>query len=198
MKIEFVYSLVYDKILLKEKVLKKFPKIDFPKRMEEIKKEWKKYEKKILTAIPSISRLKWKESKVKCYVVTSSIPFSEPLTIPAYKETDKFIDVLTHELIHQIFMQGHNYKLSKKSWSYIFKKYDKEHFKTKIHIPVHAIHKKIFLDILKKPERLKREYETIKKNFPPQYKELYLKSWEIVEKEGYENIINEFRKGIKN
>ena len=62
---------------------------------------------------------------------------------------------------------------------------------TNSHILLHAVHKEIYLRLFDE-KRLKRDIKKCQK-----YKD-YKRSWEIVEKEDYENIINEFRKGIKN
>jgi hypothetical protein len=194
MIVEFVYSKVYCKVLLrKEKLdLEILNRIDFQKRMGKIRNEWKKHERKILNEISRLTNLKWQESKVKCYLVTRTIPFSEPLTIPVYKEIDRFIDVLIHELIHQIFMQGKNYELSKEAWEYFLGKYKDESWRTKIHIPLHAIHSHIYLKFFSE-ERMQRDIDAVRE-FD---NESYNRSWEIVQKEGYENLIKEFSGIVK-
>lgn len=190
MKVEFIYSKIYCEILLRKENLdlEILDKIDFQKKIREIKKEWKKYEKEILNEISNLTNLKWRDSKIKCYIVTRTVPFSEPLTIPAYKEVDRFIDVLIHELIHQIFMQGKNYTLSKGAWKHVFDKYKNESRRTKIHIPLHAIHSHMYLKFFNK-ERMQRDLDAIRA-FD---KESYKRSWKIIQKEGYDNIIREFR-----
>src|SRR3989344_1522923 len=174
MEIEFIHSKTYDQILSQRENL---PKIDFFKKINGIKEEWKKYEKDILNEISKLTNLKWKETNIKCYVVTNSIPFSEPLTIPAYKKIDLFIDVLIHELIHSI-LNRNNYRLSKEAWDYIFDKYKNESLSTKLHIPLHAIHSHIYLKFFNR-ERMIRDIKKIRKHSNGDYK----RSWEIVQKE---------------
>lgn len=58
-----------------------------------------------------------------------------------------------------------------------------------IHVPVHAIHKRIFMKYFGK-ERLRREMEAL--SSLPEYK----KAWDIVGKEGYENIIHNFKSRV--
>jgi hypothetical protein len=77
----------------------------------------------------------------------------------------------------------------RKAWKYIERKYKNESFKTRIHIPLHAIHTHIYLKFFGE-ERLRRDVEAI--SFLPDYK----RSWEIVQKEGYKKIIQEFVKQV--
>ena len=98
--------------------------------------------------------------------------------------------MLTHELIHQLFTQKGNYEKSRKAWAYIHKKYRKESQKTKIHVPLHAIHSHIYLKFFGE-KRLERDMEIMERNKD------YKNSWEIVKNDGYENIIKEFRKRIR-
>lgn len=194
-KIIFRYSWIYDEIWKegKKKYRKKIQEYPSPKQIlnyiEKVEKLWRSDEKKILSELSKITRLKWKSDYIYCYIVGRCRPFSDPLTIPVYKKLDYFIDVLIHELIHQLFIQDGNLEKAKKAWNYIDRKYKKESRKTKNHILLHAIHSHIYLKFFNE-KRLKRDIGTI--SFLPDYK----KSWEIVQKEGYENIIQEFVKRI--
>ena len=191
-KIVFKYSWIYDDHFMEiAKNKERYPSLErieaFIKRAEKL---WRKDEKRILAELPRITRLKWKEEKITCYVVGKCIPFSEPLTLPIMENyPDYFIDVLVHELLHQLlFVQ--NEEETKEAWDYIFKKYRKGAVNTKIHIPVHAFHSHIYLKFFGE-RRMKRDIKLI--SFLPDYK----KSWEIVQKEGYRNIMNEFAKRIQ-
>jgi hypothetical protein len=188
-KIVFKYSWIYDQNW--KEWIKIYRRIDkYPTErqilnyIKKVEKLWRKYEKKILKEISSITGLKWKSKLICCYVVGRCIPFSDPLTLPIYeKNQDYFIDTLVHELIHQLFTQ--NSEKLRKAWKYIERKYKNESFKTRIHIPLHAIHTHIYLKFFGE-ERLRRDVEAI--SFLPDYK----RSWEIVQKEGYKKIIQEF------
>ena len=89
-----------------------------------------------------------------------------------------------------MFIQRGNIEKSKKAWDYINRKYRKEPLTTRIHIPLHAIHSHIYLKFFDK-KRLIRDIKLI--SFLPEYK----KSWEIVQREGYEKIIEEFKRRIQ-
>jgi len=202
-EIEFRYSWFYDNLfrnskdikeLLKKKNLNRKAKKKYPTMKKVIKYRnevwliWKKHEKEILKAIQKVSSLKWKEKKIKVYFVGFHRPFSDPLTMPIYANKNYFIDILTHELIHKI--QNQNIHLWKKWKKEVNKKYSKESDTTKNHIFLHAVHWKILLDLFGE-KRLKYIFRRSEK-FPD-----YKRSWEIVEKEGYENIIKKFKESQK-
>jgi len=193
-KIIFRYSWIYDQIWRDiRKNRKDYPSIkkvlNYRLKAEKI---WKKEGNKILTEIEKITHLKWRAKIIICYVVGNSRPFSDPLTIPFYKKTTRFLDTLTHELIHNIFVQ--NFDRTEKCWNFFFSKYKKESRTTNIHVPLHAIHTRILLNLYGK-NRLKEEIEWAG-NFIKKYPD-YKRSWEIVNKDGHQNIIKEFVKRIK-
>lgn len=195
-KVVFKYSWIYDQNW--KKWIKLYRKIDkYPSTrkilnyIKKVEKLWRKDEKKIFAELSKISGLKWKSKIFYCYVVGRCIPFSDPLTLPVYeKHPDYFVDVLTHELIHQLFVEGGNLEKSKTAWSYIDRKYREESHTTKIHIPLYALHSHIYQKFYDE-RRLNRNIDFIK--HLPDYK----RSWDIVKKEGYQNIIQEFTKRIK-
>jgi len=197
-KVVFRYSPIYDEMCkggeFKEtrKGLGKYPsQKEIKIYMKKVEKIWRKEETKVLKELSKITKLKWKTKYIKCYVVGRVIPFSDPLSMPIYrKRTDYFIDVLIHELIHVLFVQ--NFKESDKAWKYIFRKYKEEAYTTKVHIPLHAFHTYIYFKFFKE-ENMRRDINICKKLKLKKY----VRSWKIVEKEGYENIIKEFKKRLR-
>jgi|SRR3989338_5338902 len=194
-KITFICSSLYDQVFNNKEnqemlklVNKKYPSVKkIRSYIGKIESLWRKDEKKILNAISKFTGLKWKEKEMKCYVIGFGRPMSEPLTIKLYKNKNDFIDSLTHELIHKIQSQN---RIKYKTWhEYILIKYKKESQTTKNHIFIHAILKEIYLNVLGK-SRLKRD---IKRCKSPDY----ARAWQIVETEGYKNIINKFRELTK-
>ena len=189
-KVVFKYSHVYDEVLhnlnKEKKLLERKEVYRFIKKFEKI---WDKKEKKTLSELSRITGLKWKEKTVNCYVVSYSIPFSDPMTVPVYRGIDQFIDTLVHEMIHQLFIQGDNMERARKSWNYFFKKYENESFKVKTHIPLHALHKHIYLKYFDK-KRLDNDYNRIRRL--PDYK----RSWDIVNEECYDKIIKKFKSRV--
>jgi len=148
-----------------------------------IGKYWKNEEKEILNSIEKITGLKWRED-IKVYMVGKCIPFSKPLTMCIDFSKLDFRDTLTHELIHVI--QSQNKPIYKKWNDYVTKNYPKEDIITRNHIFLHAVHKNIYLSLFNK----KRLMKNIQKS---SHNEPYKIAWEIVEKEGCENIIKKFK-----
>lgn len=194
-KITFKYSWIYDQNWqmwikgYKRKIGKWPSQKKIQKYICTVEKLWKINGDAILKELSKVTGLKWK-SDVICYVVGRCRPFSDPLTISVYdKHPDQFIDILTHELIHQLFTQDGNFKKSKKAWNYLEKKYNKESLRTRNHIPVHAIHTHIYLKFFNK-KRLERDIK-----WATSFQD-YKRAWEIVEKDGYKNVIQNFRTRI--
>jgi len=151
------------------------------KYIKEAEKEWRKIENKILQSLSEITRIKWKEKEVFCYVIGRGVPISDPLTMEIYeKRIDWFIDVMIHELIHRLFCQEDNLKKFYK----LGEKYKKD-IHTTVHIVLNAIHKEVYLKFFNK-KRLLREIK-IFSNYP-EYKE----AWDFVEKNDYKKIIKDF------
>ena len=197
-KINFRCSWIYDE-KMKElyQVIQKERKTDYkyPEFKEtlqythQIFKKWSGIADNIMNAIEKTSGLKWKEKYIRCYVVGRTISFSDPLTMGMVEDKGWFVDILVHELIHQIFIQ--NLEERANYWRYLEKKYPKYDFSTRVHIPLEAIHKNIYLNLFSK-KNLERDIQTADKiaKYTPQYKI----AWNTVEKEGYLNIIKEFKK----
>ncbi len=191
-KIIFRHSHSYDIIYKDIARIKNYPTdkevIEYIKNIKII---WNKINFKILKELENITKLKFQDPKIVCYVVGKAIPISDPLTIPIYRqEYNYFIDTLIHELIHILFTQEKNLNRVKKSWRYIFSKYKNETFDTKIHIPLHAVHTHVYRKFFSM-ERLEHDIVELFNLHA------YRRSWEIVNRGGYLDIIKEFVKRIK-
>ena len=200
-KISLVWSFIYEKVIHSLTVNEEFDYEKYEKFVSsfinEVESSWKKIEQKIFDYCEKITGLKWKKD-IPVYVIkiSSITPISDPLTIPIQFQagkkiftltTDRFIDMMIHELIHNLFIQ--NDKEIGDYFHFILEKYKQEDFDTAIHLLVHAIHKKIFLKYFSE-KRLKEEIKM--SSFYPAYK----KSWEIVGEKNEDCIINEFRNYI--
>ena len=177
---------VYDYKMKKGEVFPyKFPSNDQIKEyIEKIKPFWRKIEEKVLSEMAEVIGFGWDDVKITCYVVGGgTIPFSEPLTVPVYKQyPNYFIDMLTHELIHQLFNQATNEEKTKKIGKLMDERYPNKTASTKIHIPILAVHTHLYKKIIGE-DRLKiniREFQNL-----PDYKA----AWDTVQKESYEKII---------
>lgn len=196
-EIEFRYSWIYDQrikryltaIARHDEVLRhglqNWPKErSILKAVNRYEKEWGGQGRVVLAEISRVSGLKWRQKKITVYVVGRIIPFSDPLTMPIYKSRIKFVDTLTHELLHQIQSQNRDEVLN--FYKFVYRKYKNESVITKNHIIVHAIHKYLYLKFFG-VKRLNLDIKSCSRRID------YNRSWNIVQSEGYENLIKEFR-----
>lgn len=175
---------------------KKGERLADDKYMEKVvkayQKAWKPHEKEILTAMCDVLDLTFRQNIVDVYIAPWFSAFSNPLVVGVKYKPDYFIDVLTHELIHRLLTDNtdmtDSYKL-KNEWIKMFGK--KHSFKTRIHIPVHAVLKYIYLDVLNEPQRLERDMEECKKW------EGYSEAWDYVNAHDYKEIIENLKQSYK-
>jgi len=198
-EIEFRYSWIYAKKLAffryyPKKIPDKFEKYledarsENKKIIKNLDKMWSKKGKQILKKIQQVSGLKWKEKKIIVYLAPVRGGFSDPLTMSSEiaKKPKDAIDLLTHELLHQIQIQNR----ASIGFEKFIEKHKKESKITQNHIFVHAAHKKIYLELIGE-DRLKNDIKKCQR--APDYK----LAWEIVEEEGHENILKEFKRLTK-
>ena len=116
------------------------------------------------------------------------------MVIGINREPDVFVDTLTHELLHRLLTDNTSAPYETMLTDEWQKLFGKNHtFGTLVHIPGHAVHKAIYLDILKEPKRLKRDIaENNKYNATD-----YINAWDYVEKHGYKEIIKQLQKSYK-
>lgn len=194
-QLNFVYSDVYDNHWFEYcKLLgihENYPdKKAINSRISSAKEFWDINGEKILDSISTCSNLKWKKSEIDCYVVGKATSFSKPLTMSlnlqkgTVKDLESWVDVLTHELIHNILVQ--NRWSDFKDLQLFLSSLGEISLKTKNHIPVNAIHYLVYGEVFSK-ERLDYDIQTAKAFAPD-----YYKAWEIVLKKGAKNIVNLF------
>jgi hypothetical protein len=182
-KTYFHRSYIYDSHLVRKPGYK-MPSDKFMiNRTNQLHKEWSKHEKAVMREIEKVTGLKWTESFIYFYVTAGTVPFSDPLTLNMNNSQNQLFDILVHELIHRIWVGPGNWDKIEKRWNGLMKKYKSEGSESlRAHIMVHAIHKAIFLKLFG-IKALQREIKWSQKY--PEYK----RAWEIVERDGYENII---------
>jgi hypothetical protein len=155
---------------------------------------WLPYEEKILTSMEEILGLQFRQEMIDVYIAPWFSAFSDPLVIGVRLSPDEFIDTLTHELLHRLLTD--NTLVSTElfllpEWEKLFGK--ELTFTALVHIPVHAVHKAIYLDVLKEPERLVRDIENNKSNQAIDY----IAAWEYVNKNDYNEIIEKLKNSYK-
>lgn len=159
-------------------------------RVASYQQSWKPLENQILSSMTSLLELSFRQNIIDVYVAPWFSAFSDPLVIGVMKEPDEFIDILTHELIHRLLMDNttvpHETELLSE-WQNLF---GKEHsFGAIVHIPVHAVHKSIYLDTLKDAARLERDIENSKSHDNADY----IDAWNYVESQSYKKIIEKLK-----
>lgn len=183
-KIEFVYSWIYDYIW-RVRLADEHSKHGYPPpsqtvaEMEKKATAWEGRSKTILSEIVEASGLRWREKSIKCYCVGSAVGISDPLTLTPHKSNEEFTDNLTHELIHQILTQNRD-RLGKINRN-INENYQAESRVTRNHILVYAVESKVHLGLSSK-KRFDRKMARIRE-------ESHKRAWELVNKEGYKNIL---------
>lgn len=159
-------------------------------KVGEYKKAWEPYEHKIIQAMYDITGLEFRQSVIDVYIAPWFSAISNPMVIGVIYGPDVFVDTLTHELLHRLLTD--NTLISYETdllpeWKKLF---GKQHsFVTTVHIPVHAVHKAICLDILKAPERIQRDIKMCKDHNSINY----VKSWDYVNKHDYKEIIEKLK-----
>lgn len=161
------------------------------KRVAQYSAAWQPFEKDILTAMTKMLGLSFRQNIIDVHIAPWFHAFSDPMVIGVMQEPDTFVDILTHELIHRLLTDNtavpHDAPLLPE-WQRLF---GKQHsFGTVVHIPVHAVHKAIYLDTLKAPERLARDIATNKKHNATDY----IAAWDYVDKHDYKTIIEKLKK----
>ena len=194
-RVEFTFDFNYDNILSTSRhpwmrrIRRAMPASRIPGYIAKVEKKWRKDERRILAELSRTIGLPWPEKIIICYIAGRTFPFSDPLTLHPCRDYADFRDTLTHELIHRLFAFGNNLDRARDAWRYIFRKYAKYSWNTKIHIPLHALHSHILLKLYGK-SRIEKDKKDLW-HLPD-----YRNSWRVVEKEGYKNIIKEFKKRI--
>ena len=163
---------------------------EIKERVKNYREEWQKFGDKILKAVCDITGLSFQRDAIDVFVVSGNPrPFSHPIIVKSMYSPFEFVDVIAHEIIHQLFSQ--NFK--KLHQDFFHEMFPKETNVVSNHVIVDAILKYIYLDVLNDEKRLIRNIENSKKHSTSDYS----CTWEIVKKVGYKELINQFKDKIK-
>ena len=158
--------------------------------VDSYQKAWKPYEKKILEGLCRITGLQFRQNIIDVYIAPWFAAFSDPMVIGTRNTPDRFIDILTHELIHRLLTDNTTLPFDTELVPKWEEMYGRKHsFNTLIHIPVHVVHKAVYLDVLESSKRLKRDENHKIIN---DYKD-YMLSWEYVENRDYKALLKELQ-----
>ena len=158
--------------------------------------EWAKHQSKLLGEMQELLGITFYKPVIDVSVAPFFIPQSDPLIVNFGSSPDRFVDVLTHELTHVLLTDNNKMRTRDeepkldliKEWQRMF---GKEHdFNTLVHIPVHAVFKHLFTDVLKDPKRVERD---IKESATFAGGQAYVSAWEYVNKHDYKTIVDKLR-----
>lgn len=164
---------------------------------ESFRNSWAKHEKRILEGMQSITGLEFYLSVIDIATVPCVIPKSHPLIIGFRDSPQTVIETITHELSHtllcdnktiSIYGSNRDFHLAPE-WRKLYGNFDGD-FAALVHVPVHAICKKIFVDLFDDQKYIDRERKLMKKLGAGSY----IKAWDYVEKEGADEIIEKLKK----
>lgn len=196
--VDFVYSYIYQKLNTPASI--EFDNERFKREvheyLDEVNALWKDVEQEVLATISDLTGRNWEHERIPCWVLwtCSQPPFSDPLTLRVHYPKDgephkyavtRFIDILVHELIHVNLTYG-SPDLSEYFRWLIEERYAQEALEAASHVPIHAIHRKVF-DAVFDDGRYEQELAWCAK-FPA-----YERAWELVEQRGADEIIKELR-----
>ena len=159
---------------------------------ENYQKAWAPYEQRVLRGICELLGLEFRQNIIDVYVAPWFRAFSDPMVIGVTYSPDRFIEVLTHELIHRLLTDNIQTEYAtryKDRWATMFG--DDHSFGTLVHIPVHAVYQAIFNDVIGEPQRTASDIAFVKKD------EAYRKAWEYVEASGYQKIVEQLKNNYK-
>lgn len=145
---------------------------------------WRSESDAILRSMTDILGLQFHQSEIDIYVVPWFNAMSDPLIIgPAFSTKDELVNTVTHELLHRLLTENtitdytYDYLTG---WKELFGDLE---FNALVHIPVHAIMKKIYLDKIDRPDLVDLDKQMVKDNQP------YVDAWAYVDEIGYDEII---------
>lgn len=160
--------------------------------VQNYREEWAKYNDTILDALQEVTGLSFYKPVIDVACAPWLRASSDPVTMGFKNYPDQFVDVLAHELSHVLLTDNTVYSIQSSEkevlltdrWQKLFGKHD---FNALVHIPVHALSKYLYLDILKDPSRLERDIDDVK-GFKP-----YATAWEYVNSHDYKEIIAQIK-----
>jgi hypothetical protein len=111
-------------------------------------------------------------------------PFSLPIVIDSNPPPDVYIDILTHEIVHRLISDNTQKVRGEKIARAMF---PEETVMCAIHVVIHAMLKKVYVEFLGDSQRLAADKQRVKKG--PDY----TRAWELVESLGENKIIEQFK-----
>lgn len=178
--VQFRYSDIYDMSLAKwfNSTWRSKNKLCGKRYVLHLQEEWRIYEDSVLQNLKQFGFTL--PSDIIAYVVTAwpgVIAFSDPLTIPIYKDRRQALVKTIHEFAHVVLSYKENYPLKVKVLAGIKSAFSKESYATQLHVAVNLFQEQIMNNIPELYEFLVDEKQVSENNYPGQKK-----AWSILEK----------------
>lgn len=149
---------------------------------------WHPYEQQVIHGMCELLGLEFRQNIIDVNIAPWFYAFSDPMVIGVTYSPDRFVEVLTHEILHRLLTDNVQTAYTTNYRGEWIKLFGKGHtFGALVHIPVHATMQALFDDVLQEPQRTKHDRELCKK-WPD-----YAWAWQYVEKHGYDNIIEQLK-----
>ncbi len=156
-------------------------------RVEQNKILWEKEEAIILNGLMDVLELDYEENIINVYIISGYRgAFSNPTVLNWRLQGTKFVDILTHELIHRLLTFNKQNIPTGEILRTMFP--EVTDLLTINHIVLHAVHQYLYLDVLKVPERFDEDISSSQNKMTA-----YQAAWDIVTQQGYKNIIERFK-----
>ncbi len=147
---------------------------------------WRPFNGQVLNGLCKVLHLEFKQNIIDVYVSPWFTPISDPMVIgPGIESQDVFINTLSHELTHRLLTDNTSRNAEHdllKDWKSLFgDTYDN---KTLVHIPVHAVLKALYLDVIERPDLMELDILATRNNKP------YADAWDYVQSHDHTDIVN--------
>jgi len=167
-----------------------WPKDALLKNIEECKKEWKKYEKQILEGMCDVLGIDFYRNVINVHIVSANPrSFSNPIVVRGTFAPLRFVESLTHELVHELCTYGVDRELNNALYFKILRKIFPGNWTSSTinHTLIYAVLEYLFKDILNNVELWKISEEKAHKH------EDYKEAIRMSKEKGHKNLIKEFK-----
>ena len=162
------------------------PAEDVEKQVQKYKTLWAEKEDLILKSLTDILELHFLENYICAYIISGQKGgMSDPIIISANTKEERFVDVLTHELIHRLLSYHAEEIDTRKITTTLFGHFPS--MKTTAHIMVNAVEEYLYREVLHDEEMLRWNI-----NYMQPYPALKA-SWDYVQEKGYRELLEVYK-----
>jgi hypothetical protein len=158
---------------------------EYEEIVQKYREWWNSYSSIVLHGICDILQLEFRQNVIDVNVAPWFTPISDPMVIgPAFSSQDSLVNTIAHEMIHRLITDNTDIDYEHdflSDWKNLFG--DTRDWNTLVHIPVHATMKKLYLDIINRPDLYELDMNEVEQNKP------YADAWSYVNSHDYHEII---------